>query len=315
MFQRCQIHDGVIKWKIFRVTGLCAGNSPVTGEFPSQRRVTRSFDVFFDLRLNKRLSTQWRRRWFKTPSCPLLVHCNVSWISPGAPFNSNGAPGNIQGNTDSYDVLHQYPATLIKIARLDIVLADTWQIPRHFICYGLWANTMVGPISLRDNRGLYVENRYTLPSKLINGLTRIWHDPNGIFHERLWVNLFSLKIMVVFFLTETMIWVDNNLSDVPPAYDDLIKWNKRLVKQTWGWWFETPSCPLWRRCNANCCAICKVMTWLGHLNWNMNIRLAHKGLDCRLIKCLQNGSKIFVSVIQTIESHAILCHSWKLWSQ
>ena len=32
---------------------LCAGNSPVTGEFPSQRPVTRSFDVFFDLRLNK----------------------------------------------------------------------------------------------------------------------------------------------------------------------------------------------------------------------------------------------------------------------
>ena len=37
---------------------LCAGNSPVTGEFPSQRPVTRSFDVFFDLGLNKGLSTQ-----------------------------------------------------------------------------------------------------------------------------------------------------------------------------------------------------------------------------------------------------------------
>ena len=34
---------------------LCAGNSPVTGEFPSQRPVTRSCHVFFDLRLNKRL--------------------------------------------------------------------------------------------------------------------------------------------------------------------------------------------------------------------------------------------------------------------
>ena len=28
---------------------ICAGNSPVTGEFPTQRPVTRSFDVFFDL--------------------------------------------------------------------------------------------------------------------------------------------------------------------------------------------------------------------------------------------------------------------------
>ena len=35
---------------------ICAVNSPVTGEFPAQRPVTRSFDVFFDLRLNKRLS-------------------------------------------------------------------------------------------------------------------------------------------------------------------------------------------------------------------------------------------------------------------
>ena len=35
---------------------ICAGNSPVPGEFPTQRPVTWSFDVFFDLRLNKRLS-------------------------------------------------------------------------------------------------------------------------------------------------------------------------------------------------------------------------------------------------------------------
>ena len=37
---------------------ICAGNSPVPGEFPTQRPVTRSFDFFFDLRLNKRLSKQ-----------------------------------------------------------------------------------------------------------------------------------------------------------------------------------------------------------------------------------------------------------------
>ena len=35
---------------------FCAGNSPVIGEFPAQRPVTRSFHAFFDLRLNKRLS-------------------------------------------------------------------------------------------------------------------------------------------------------------------------------------------------------------------------------------------------------------------
>ena len=40
------------------VVTLCAGNSPVTNEFPLQRPVTHGFDVFFDLRLNKRLSKQ-----------------------------------------------------------------------------------------------------------------------------------------------------------------------------------------------------------------------------------------------------------------
>ena len=37
---------------------ICAGNSPVPGEFPAQRPVTQSFAVSFDLRLNKRLSKE-----------------------------------------------------------------------------------------------------------------------------------------------------------------------------------------------------------------------------------------------------------------
>ena len=40
------------------LVALCEGNSPVTGEFPAQRPVMRSFDVFFDLHLNKQLSKQ-----------------------------------------------------------------------------------------------------------------------------------------------------------------------------------------------------------------------------------------------------------------
>ena len=56
---------------------ICAGNSPVTGEFPAQRPVTRSSDVFFDLRLNERLNKQSRGWWFETPSRPLCCHNNV----------------------------------------------------------------------------------------------------------------------------------------------------------------------------------------------------------------------------------------------
>ena len=55
---------------IFRVT------VPLCGEFTSQRSVTRSFDVFFGLGLNK----QSRRWWFETPTRSLWRHRNVrSW--------------------------------------------------------------------------------------------------------------------------------------------------------------------------------------------------------------------------------------------
>ena len=72
---------------------LCAGNSPVTSEFPAQRPVTWSFDVFFDLRLNQRLSKHsWG--WFETPTRPSWRHSNmfgVTWTNAGlfALRNSN----------------------------------------------------------------------------------------------------------------------------------------------------------------------------------------------------------------------------------
>ena len=60
---------------IFRVTGPLWGNPPVIGGFPSRRPVTRSFGVFFDLRLNTRLSKQSRRLWSETLSPSLWRHC------------------------------------------------------------------------------------------------------------------------------------------------------------------------------------------------------------------------------------------------
>ena len=55
---------------------LCAENSPITGEFHSQRPVKRGFDVFFDLRLNKRLRKELWGCWFETPPRSLWRHCN-----------------------------------------------------------------------------------------------------------------------------------------------------------------------------------------------------------------------------------------------
>ena len=80
-------HDDVIKWKHFP-------RSPVPGEFPTQRSVTRSFDVFFDLRLNKRLSKQSWGWWFETLSRPLWRHRNDAFGTPGAETIAHRPPVN-----------------------------------------------------------------------------------------------------------------------------------------------------------------------------------------------------------------------------
>ena len=63
------------------ITGPLCGEFTGHREFPSQRPVTQSFDIFFDLRLNKLLSKQSRRRWFEMPLHSLWHHCNVHQIS------------------------------------------------------------------------------------------------------------------------------------------------------------------------------------------------------------------------------------------
>ena len=64
----------------FRVTGPLCGEFTGPGEFPTQRPVTRSFDVLFDLRLNKRLSKQPWGWWFETPAWSLWRHRNDKFI-------------------------------------------------------------------------------------------------------------------------------------------------------------------------------------------------------------------------------------------
>ena len=64
---------------IFRATGPLCGEFTGPGKFPTQRPVTRSFDVYFDLRLNKRLSKQPWGWWFETLSWSLWRHRNGKW--------------------------------------------------------------------------------------------------------------------------------------------------------------------------------------------------------------------------------------------
>ena len=82
-------HEDVIKWKHFpRYWPFVRSNSPVTGEFPAQGPVTRSFDVFFDLRLTKRLSKLLWGWWFETPPWgPVWRDCYV--CAQSHPLNSD----------------------------------------------------------------------------------------------------------------------------------------------------------------------------------------------------------------------------------
>ena len=72
---------------------FCAGNSPVPGEFSAQRPVTRSFDVFFDLHLNKQLSKQSWGWWFQTSSDSLWRQCNDGPLTRYVKLRVAHAPG------------------------------------------------------------------------------------------------------------------------------------------------------------------------------------------------------------------------------
>ena len=95
---------------------LCAGNSLVTGQFPSQRPVMLSFDVFIDLRLNKRLYKQSWGWCFGMPLHPLWRHCNVNWLDQISPkstrkFKKNWCliPGGSQWLWEAWQLCMLHP--------------------------------------------------------------------------------------------------------------------------------------------------------------------------------------------------------------
>ena len=95
--------DDIITWRRHQMEAFsallafCVGNSPVTGEFPAQRPVTQSFDVFFDLCLNKQLSKQSWGWWLETPSRSLWRQCkemyldNLWWYLIAAGYHYTGS--------------------------------------------------------------------------------------------------------------------------------------------------------------------------------------------------------------------------------
>ena len=167
---------------------ICAENSPVPGEFPTQRPVTRNFDVFFDLRLIKQLSKQSRGWSFETLSHPLWRHRNEylqvqvltsMWVS------------NIGFYSQTRCHLNGIEIPIMNLRQSD----DLW-----------WRHQM---------------ETFSALLAICAGNSSV----SGKFPaQRLVTRSFD-----VFF-------------DLCP--------NKRLSKQTWGRWFETTLCSLWRHSNA-----------------------------------------------------------------
>ena len=114
---------------------ICAGNSPVTSEFPAQRSVTRSFVVFFDLSLNERLSKQSWGCWLETPSRPLWRHSNV--IHRSAIINSKEFQDHVLKYAWSWGLLKSRSLhirclpTQMSVTRpkFDHQCAGTWPLP------------------------------------------------------------------------------------------------------------------------------------------------------------------------------------------
>ena len=121
---------------IFRVTGPLCGEFTGPGEFPTQRPVTQSFDVFFDLRLNRRLSKQPRGWWFETPQRRQAIIWTNAGILLIGPLWTNFSEIWIKIQTLSFKKMHlKMSSAKWRLFRLGL----NWSLEQlcviHFVSY------------------------------------------------------------------------------------------------------------------------------------------------------------------------------------
>ena len=136
---------------------ICAGNSPVPGEFPAQRPMTRNFDVFFDLRANKRLSKQWWGWWFETPSCALWRHsmCKLSvtgsclfdiplteYWGPSKPYFPRNTRFGVTFRNENHVTNYWKKCVFILISALKKRMIRFWLNSTLFKCMQLYSNVV-----------------------------------------------------------------------------------------------------------------------------------------------------------------------------
>ena len=127
-------------WRHAMEFSICAGNSPVPGEFPAQKPVTRSFAVFFDLRLNKRLSKLSCGWWFETQSRLLWRHRYDVWFADQRTFYKRPiSPGR-------KSILHA-KSTSVLAKRVFLCISE---LSHHW--FRLWLGTFSVPSHYKNQR-------------------------------------------------------------------------------------------------------------------------------------------------------------------
>ena len=176
---------------------LCAENSPITGKFPSERPVTRSFDVFFDLRLNKPLSKHSWGCWIEMLSRSLWRHRHILCL-----------------------VIFCYELIYVDFATKPTVLL-------------YWHCGTIAPALTKQPRGVFAKW-----AKFAR-----WRHQMETFSALLAICVRNSPVTAEF----------PEQKPVTQSFDVFfdLRLNKPLSKQSWGWWFETPSRSLWRHYNVH----------------------------------------------------------------
>ena len=187
---------------IFRVTGPLCGEFTGPGEFPAQRSVTRSFDVFFDLRLNKRLSKQPWGWWFETPACSLWRHRNV--VDVGFTCGCNG---NKQISTKWYYESDKslYPEW-----------SDTWISWYNDIVYPYATNTLACTANTWELFSMYIKSKWSAVNRVnpVYGVATVCHQVRwlrrghpSLFHAAtsliIWYEMFCMRK-----ISYKLIWIE-----------------------------------------------------------------------------------------------------------
>ena len=258
----------------------CAGNSTVTGEFPAQRPVTPSFDVFFDLCLNKRLSKQSWGWGSETLSRLLRCHCNAvtmklmmfvpelrnGWEKPCYFSIDLGAVSIrktvLPGMAIPYPTIHHFQQICAHMCACH--KAWSWNYLPKYQIHGKTAN--FSNTSNKACLNLY----HTLNTDHSHDTTRhvmygkcYWCSCGQINFVLLWCVLISIVMMTssngnIFRVTGPLQgkstghrWIPLTKASNAELWRFLdLRSNKRFGKQSRRLWFETPWRSLLRHCNV-----------------------------------------------------------------